>query len=106
MMMLRLHEIWALHRAVKTAWLQVIPSDHLNDLMSTSDYIVAALPHTDATDKLISRSAIQAMKKTGVFINVGRGLTVDEPALIEGELESQKGSSHRAYKLLVKFLDA
>lgn len=65
---------------------QVIPADHLNDLMSTSDYIVAALPHTQATDKLISRSAIQAMKKTGVFVNVGRGGTVDEPALIEGRL--------------------
>ncbi|KAK9842741.1 hypothetical protein WJX74_001639 [Apatococcus lobatus] len=69
--------------------LQVIPADHLNDLMSTSDYIVAALPHTDGTDKLISQSAIQAMKKTGVFINVGRGGTVDEPALIEA---LQKGS--------------
>ena len=64
--------------------MQVIPADHLNDLMSTSDYIVAALPHTDGTDKLISQSAIQAMKKTGVFINVGRGGTVDEPALVEG----------------------
>ena len=54
--------------------------------MSTSDYIVAALPHTEATDKLISRSAIQSMKKTGVFVNVGRGGTVDEPALIEGSV--------------------
>ena len=64
---------------------QVIPSDHLNDLMSTSDYVVAALPHTSGTDKLISRAAIKAMKETGVFVNVGRGGTVDEPALIEGE---------------------
>ncbi|KAK9866561.1 hypothetical protein WJX84_010448 [Apatococcus fuscideae] len=63
--------------------LQVIPSDHLNDLMSTSDYVVAALPHTSGTDKLISRAAIKAMKETGVFVNVGRGGTVDEPALIE-----------------------
>ncbi len=54
-------------------------------LMADSDYIVAALPYTPATHKLVSAEAINSMKKTGVFINVGRGQNVDEPALVQGE---------------------
>lgn len=56
--------------------------------MSVSDYVVAALPHTDATEKLVSAEAISSMKKTGVFINIGRGGTVDEPALVTGAVHA------------------
>ncbi len=54
--------------------------------MAESDYVVAALPHTDKTEKLVSSEAISHMKKTAVFINIGRGQTVDEEALVKGEL--------------------
>lgn len=63
---------------------QIYTPDQLNELMAVSDYVVAALPHTDATEKLVNADAINSMKKTGVFINIGRGGTVDEPALIKG----------------------
>ena len=65
--------------------IQVYTPDKLNDLMAESDYVVAALPHTDQTEKLVSAEAISHMKKTGVFINIGRGQTVDEVALVKGE---------------------
>ena len=52
--------------------------------MSESDYIVVALPHTDKTEKLVNAAAINSMKKTGVFVNIGRGQTVDEEALVKG----------------------
>lgn len=64
---------------------KVYTPDQLTELMSVSDYVVAATPYTPATDKLISAAAIAAMKPTGVFINVGRGKCVDEEALIDGE---------------------
>ncbi len=54
--------------------------------MAESDYVVAALPHTDKTEKLVSSEAISHMKQTAVFINIGRGQTVDEEALVKGEL--------------------
>lgn len=66
--------------------LQIYTPDQLNELMSVSDYIVAALPHTDATEKFVNAEAINSMKKTGVFINIGRGGTVDEPALVKGNI--------------------
>lgn len=55
----------------------------LPELMAASDYVVAAMPHTPETHEIIDAAAIAAMKPTGVFINVGRGKTVAEPALIE-----------------------
>ena len=56
----------------------------LNQLMAESDYIVNALPVTKATLGVIDAEAIASMKRTAVFINVGRGKTVDETALIKG----------------------
>ncbi len=52
--------------------------------MAESDYIVAAMPFTPLTHKLIDAEAICSMKKSGVLINVGRGQTIDEDALIKG----------------------
>lgn len=62
----------------------MFPPEALEELMQASDYVVAALPHTPGTEKLIGRQAISAMKPTAVFINVGRGKTVDEEALTQG----------------------
>eukprot|EP00882_Tetradesmus_deserticola_P009275 GHRQ01009786.1.p1 GENE.GHRQ01009786.1~~GHRQ01009786.1.p1 ORF type:complete len:398 (+),score=168.14 GHRQ01009786.1:291-1484(+) len=62
---------------------KVYTPDQLTELMSASDYVVAATPYTPSTDKLISAAAIAAMKPNGVFVNVGRGKCVDEEALID-----------------------
>lgn len=66
--------------------MQIYTPDQLNDLMSESDYIVVALPHTDKTEKLVNAAAINSMKRTGVFVNIGRGQTVDEEALVKGTI--------------------
>ena len=66
--------------------MQIYTPNHLNDLMSESDYIVVALPHTDKTEKLVNAAAINSMKRTGVLVNIGRGQTVDEEALVKGTI--------------------
>lgn len=71
----------------KAEGLVVYTPDQLPALMAASDYVVAAMPHTPSTHELINAAAIAAMKPTGVFINVGRGKCVEEPALIQA-LES------------------
>lgn len=58
--------------------------EQLHALMAESDFVVMATPHTPQTDKMVDAAALAAMKPTGVFINVGRGKCVDEPALISG----------------------
>jgi phosphoglycerate dehydrogenase-like enzyme len=61
---------------------QSFQPDQIKDLMAASDYVLAATPLTPETRGMIGASEIAAMKPTGVFINVGRGQTVDEAALV------------------------
>ena len=55
----------------------------LNDLLPQADYVVNALPLTRETRNLLDAATISRMKPGAFFINIGRGKTVDEPALIE-----------------------
>ena len=61
----------------------VFPVSELDRLLPRADYLVNALPLTPQTRNLIDEAAIGRMKPGAVFINIGRGKTVDEPALIE-----------------------
>lgn len=47
-----------------------------------SDYVVNILPGTSATYHYTGINEFTAMKDTSVFINIGRGSTVDEQALV------------------------
>lgn len=53
----------------------------IDDVIPQSDYLVLSTPLTPHTYRLMSRERIALMKPSAVFINVGRGRTVDEEAL-------------------------
>jgi gluconate 2-dehydrogenase len=55
----------------------------LNELLANSDYVVMLAPLTPETNKLIGKNELKLMKPTSIFINISRGQTVDEQALIE-----------------------
>jgi phosphoglycerate dehydrogenase-like enzyme len=55
----------------------------IEELIAQADYVVSCAPLTPSTRGLLSRERIEAMKPTAVFINVGRGGTVDEEALVD-----------------------
>ncbi len=55
----------------------------LEELLSHSDYVVVSAPATPETEGIISGSAIAAMRRGTVLINVSRGSLVDEVALVE-----------------------
>ena len=55
----------------------------LHPALADADYVVDALPLTPQTRHLFGGAAFGAMKPTARFVNVGRGATVDEAALIE-----------------------
>lgn len=61
----------------------VYPPDRLHDAIREADYIISTLPHTPHTEKYIGREEFAVMKPRAIFINVGRGATVDTAALIE-----------------------
>lgn len=55
----------------------------IDEVIAESDYVVLCAPLTPSTWRLISRERIAAMNPGAVLINVGRGGTVDEEALID-----------------------
>jgi phosphoglycerate dehydrogenase-like enzyme len=55
----------------------------IEEVIAQSDSVVLCTPLTPSTQGLMSRERIALMKPSAVFINVGRGGTVDEGALID-----------------------
>jgi lactate dehydrogenase-like 2-hydroxyacid dehydrogenase len=52
-------------------------------LAEWADVLVAACPGGAATNRLISRAALEALGPEGTFVNIARGSVVDQPALVE-----------------------
>ena len=57
--------------------------DALHDGLGRADHVLDALPMAEGTRELFDTAAFAAMRPTARFYNVGRGGTVDEPALVE-----------------------
>jgi phosphoglycerate dehydrogenase-like enzyme len=55
----------------------------LRTMLPRCDVVVLCAPLTAETRNLIGRAALEAMKPSAYFVNVGRGATVDEAALAE-----------------------
>lgn len=61
----------------------------LDELLQTSDYVVMMTPLTPQTKHLIGEAQFAMMKKNAIFINVSRGETVDEQALVRALQQKQ-----------------
>jgi phosphoglycerate dehydrogenase-like enzyme len=57
-------------------------SDQLKFALATADYVVLAIPGTKENENMIDAQVVAAMKKGAVLVNVSRGTSVDEPALL------------------------
>ena len=55
----------------------------LPELAPRADAVVVSLPHTEETTGLVDRATIERLPPGCIFVNVGRGKVVDEPALVE-----------------------
>ena len=64
----------------------------LNELLTSSDYVVLVVPYTPATHHMIDAAQIALMKPDAVLINIARGGVVNDAALIaalkQGHLHS------------------
>jgi phosphoglycerate dehydrogenase-like enzyme len=61
---------------------EIAAVEGLTDAVSSADYVVNTLPSTDETHHVFDHAVFEAMNPWTRFVNVGRGSTVDEPALI------------------------
>ncbi len=62
---------------------KVLQVDQLHEFLEHLDYLVAILPQTSATDKLLDAAALAKLPAHAYFINIGRSNVVDDEALID-----------------------
>jgi D-3-phosphoglycerate dehydrogenase / 2-oxoglutarate reductase len=60
----------------------VLPAT-MNEVMSQSDFVSMHAPARPECTKMLTEPHFRLMKKSAIFLNVGRGPTVDEAALIK-----------------------
>ena len=58
------------------------PSMTLLEMLPKCDYVMLVVPGTKENDKMFSTREFQAMKKSAILVNVGRGSVVDQEALV------------------------
>lgn len=73
--------------------LRTVTPDRMAGELAEADAVVAALPMTDATYRILGAEAFGAMKPGAVFVNVGRGETVGQYALAEALASGQVGAA-------------
>ncbi len=62
---------------------KVYPISKLEEVLPHTDILAMSLPGTPETDKIINAHTLSLMPKDSYIINVGRGNSIDEKALIE-----------------------
>jgi phosphoglycerate dehydrogenase-like enzyme len=62
---------------------QVVASSSLDEVLPTTDVLISLLPATPATRQALDAHVLSLLPPHARFVNVGRGATVDEAALLE-----------------------
>jgi phosphoglycerate dehydrogenase-like enzyme len=62
---------------------QFYPPEGLYEMLGRCDYVVIALPLTEATYHMIGEAELRAMKPNAFLVNIARGSIVDEAALAQ-----------------------
>lgn len=60
----------------------VVATEDKAEVLAQSDVLVMILPSGEATEKALDAEALAALPDSAYVVNVGRGSTVDEPALV------------------------
>lgn len=66
----------------------IFPPEKLHEVLSQCDFVVNALPLLASTKNIIGQAELRVMKPTAFFVNIGRGGTVDQDALIHALSEN------------------
>jgi D-2-hydroxyacid dehydrogenase (NADP+) len=72
---------------------KLYPREQMGDMLAESDFVVLALPATPETFKIFGEKELGRMKSTAFLVNIGRGKTVDEEALVRALKEKRIGGA-------------
>jgi glyoxylate/hydroxypyruvate reductase A len=70
-------------RAPGSPFTDAVTRDSLHDRLPTADILVIATPITDETQAMIGAPEIAALPDGAIVVNVGRGATIDEGAMVD-----------------------
>jgi phosphoglycerate dehydrogenase-like enzyme len=62
--------------------------------LGTADHVLNILPAAPGTDLFFNAARLGAMKPDAIFYNIGRGTTVDQPALIAALTAGKLGAAY------------
>jgi phosphoglycerate dehydrogenase-like enzyme len=80
---MRVEGVASVARPARDPFERVVGTEALHDALGRADYVVDVLPLTPRTRHAFDAAAFRAMRPTARFLNLGRGATVDETALID-----------------------
>jgi phosphoglycerate dehydrogenase-like enzyme len=69
------------------------PLSYLPELLSTSDVVVLAVPHTPETKQLIGRAELDRMKRGAFLVNIARGKLIDDSAVADALRDGRLGGA-------------
>jgi phosphoglycerate dehydrogenase-like enzyme len=75
--------------AGERAGFPVVAEDGLEAELQQTDVLVMILPSTPATARMLDAGRLAALPQHAFVVNVGRGSTVDEPALVAALTEGR-----------------
>ncbi|MBA3926943.1 D-2-hydroxyacid dehydrogenase [Listeria sp. W9-0585] len=62
---------------------EAVSIEEIQTVLPEGDFIVSVLPETSATKSFYKKAHFEAMKKSTVFINIGRGSAISEEVLMD-----------------------
>ena len=68
---------------------RMVSPEQLPSLLPEADFVVLTVPETEETRHMINAQALSQMKPGAYLINIGRGATVDEQALVNALKQGQ-----------------
>lgn len=72
---------------------EVLTEERMDEAISRADIVVMVLPATGATEKIFDAEKFALMKEGALFVNVGRGQTVDTDALVDALASGRLGGA-------------
>ncbi len=83
------------HNAGTRAGFTVVGSspEEVDEVLSTTDVLVMILPARPDTEKILDDHALSVLPDRAVVVNVGRGSTIDEDALVTALREGRLGAA-------------
>lgn len=87
--------VWAANRSGRPVPQaeRTVQGDAWRDLLPETDFIVSTLPLTEQTHGIIGAADLEAIKPGAWVINVGRGATIDEDALLNAAQNGPLGGA-------------